>query len=114
MRQSGVPDRWPRRHRGDRRIPVGAAKRDIRATRASQRMRRRRRKIALVAAGMLLIPAVASGEPSSRDVPDLSAMNDVGRGLMGLTDPDSVSADGALSENDQIGVDVLRDAGNPD
>jgi hypothetical protein len=77
-------------------------------------MRRRRRKVAVAAAGMLLLPAVAAGEPANLAPTDLSAMSDAGRGLMGLTDPDLVSADGTLGENDQIGVDVLRDAGNPD
>ncbi|WP_325159278.1 lytic transglycosylase domain-containing protein [Actinophytocola sp.] len=63
---------------------------------------------------MLLIPAVASGEPVNLANQDLNALSDAGRGLMGLTDPDLVSADGTLGENDQIGADLLRDAGNPD
>lgn len=77
-------------------------------------MRRRRRKVAAAAATVLLLPAVAAGEPIPTSLPDYSALADVGRGLVGLTDPADVSADGQLAETDQIGADLLRDAGNPD
>jgi hypothetical protein len=69
--------------------------------------------MAVAASAMLMVPAVVSGEPANLVANDTSTLADVGRGLVGLADPDSVNPDGTVSENDQIGSDVLRDAANP-
>jgi hypothetical protein len=61
---------------------------------------------------MLLVPAVVSSEPAAPPT-DTTALSDIGRGLVGLVDPDDVNTDGTLSEADQIGSDVLRDAADP-
>lgn len=78
-----------------------------------QRARRRTKKMVAAAGAMLLIPGVVASEPAASHPVDLTALDGVGQGLMGLTDPDSVNADGTLSQDDQIGADLLRDAGNP-
>lgn len=70
--------------------------------------------MAAAAGAMLLVPAVVAGEPVNFDAASHAAEGDAGRGLIGLTDPRLVSADGALAEDDQIGADVLDHAGNPD
>jgi len=78
-------------------------------------MRRRRRKFAAAAGALLLVPAVVAGEPAAVGIAaDSVALNDVGRGLVGLTDSDEVSGDGTLIDNDRIGADLLKDAGNPE
>jgi len=78
-------------------------------------MRRRHRKIAAAAGVMLLVPIVSAGEPVSiGSQSDTSVLSDAGRGLVGLVDPNTVSGDGELSDSDQIGAELLRDAGNPD
>jgi membrane-bound lytic murein transglycosylase B len=70
--------------------------------------------MAAAAGAMLLVPAVVAGEPINLTSVSHTADGDVGRGLMGLTDPSTVSADGELPESQQVGSDVLDNAGNPD
>jgi hypothetical protein len=60
--------------------------------------------MAAAAGAMLLVPVVVAGEPPVNLTPTTHAADgDVGRGLMGLTDPSTVSADGALPEKQQVG-----------
>jgi hypothetical protein len=62
---------------------------------------------------MLLVAAAVAGEPagvgSASPIP-----GSAGGGLFGLTDPDSVSANGEVGEEDQVGDEVLGAAGDID
>src|ERR1044072_2240528 len=77
------------------------------------RARRRRRKVATATGTMLLVAAAVAGEPagvgSGAPIP-----GSAGGGLFGLTDPDSVSANGEVGEEDQVGDEVLGAAGDID
>jgi membrane-bound lytic murein transglycosylase B len=92
---------------------AAAKKREKQGKHASSRARRRHRKMVAAAGAMLLIPAVVSSEPAISSTASETALDGVGNGLMGLTDPETVNTDGTLSQSDQIGADLLRDAGNP-
>ncbi len=79
---------------------------------------RRRRRGAVAAVGaLLLVPAVAAGEPvdwaGPRDTGGIALAGNAGGGLIGLADPSGRGADGAEPENKQLGADVLAMAGNP-
>jgi hypothetical protein len=61
---------------------------------------------------MLLVAAAVAGEPVTGGSMPLAG--GVGGGLYGMTDPDSVSANGEVGEEDRIGDEVLKSAGNID
>jgi hypothetical protein len=83
------------------------------AGKEQRRARRRRRKMAATAGTMLLVAAAVAGEPMGAS-PVLPLAGGVGGGLYGMTDPDSVSANGEVGEEDRIGDEVLKSAGNID
>jgi hypothetical protein len=59
---------------------------------------------------------VAAGEPvfvTTADPTNVALASNAGGGLMGLTDPETVSADGSLPETLKIGSEVLSEASNP-
>jgi hypothetical protein len=72
---------------------------------------RRRRKVATAAGTMLFVAAAVAGEPSAMDP---GAAGGAGDGLYGLTDPDSVGANGEPGEDDRIGDEVLDAADDID
>jgi hypothetical protein len=72
---------------------------------------RRRRKVATAAGTMLFVAAAVAGEPS---VLDPGAAGGAGDGLHGLTDPDSVGANGEPGEDARIGDEILDAAGDID
>jgi hypothetical protein len=93
---------------------VSAAKSKQSADKEQRRARRRRRRQVAAATGsMLLVAAAVAGEPigASGAVPFAGG---AGGGLIGLTDPDSVSANGESGEDDRIGDEVLKSASNID
>lgn len=64
----------------------------------------------------MIVPAVAAGEPvyiSADEPTNVALAKSVGGGLVGLTDPSEVSADGSRPENGQLGSQVLAAAGDP-
>ena len=71
----------------------------------------RTRKVATAAGTMLFVAAAVAGEPS---VLDPGAAGGAGDGLVGLTDPDSVGANGKPGDDDRIGDEVLDAAGDID
>jgi Transglycosylase SLT domain len=82
------------------------------AGKEQRRARRRRRKMAAATGTMLLVAAAVAGEPVTGGSMPLAG--GVGGGLYGMTDPDSVSANGEVGEEDRIGDEVLKSAGNID
>ncbi|CRK61527.1 hypothetical protein [Alloactinosynnema sp. L-07] len=59
---------------------------------------------------------MAAGEPvyvSAEDPTNVALARSAGGGLVGLTDPSEVSADGSLPESAAVGTGVLAAAGNP-
>jgi len=60
---------------------------------------------------MLLVAAAVAGEPAGIGS---AVAGGVGGGLYGMTDPDSVSANGQVGEEDRIGDEVLDSAGDID
>ncbi|MGQ0840784.1 lytic transglycosylase domain-containing protein [Actinokineospora sp.] len=83
-----------------------------------KRVGKRRRGAVAAVGALLLVPAVAAGEPVDWGSPDDSARialaGNAGGGLIGLTDPADVSADGSVPEDRQLGAEVLALAGTPD
>ncbi|WP_291414298.1 hypothetical protein [Actinophytocola sp.] len=78
-----------------------------------RRAKRRRRKAAAATGTMLLVAAAVAGEPIQA-ASAAQAAGGVGGGLYGLTDPDSVSANGEVGDEDKIGDEVLASADNID
>ncbi len=76
-----------------------------------RRARRRRRKVATATGTMLLVAAAVAGEPTGVGA---VVAGGVGGGLYGMTDPDSVSANGQVGDDDRIGDEVLDSAGDID
>jgi transglycosylase-like protein with SLT domain len=70
----------------------------------------RGRKVATVTGTALLVAAAVAGEPSTVD--PSAVAGGAGGGLHGLTDPDSVSANGQVGDEDKIGDEVLDAAGD--
>ncbi|WP_051385712.1 lytic transglycosylase domain-containing protein [Actinokineospora inagensis] len=81
------------------------------------RQQRKSRRGAVAAAGaLLLIPAVAAGEPvdlAGASSPAVALAGNAGGGLIGLTDPGEVNADGSAPENAALGQQVVALAGSP-
>ncbi|WP_436493701.1 lytic transglycosylase domain-containing protein [Actinokineospora sp. HUAS TT18] len=76
----------------------------------------KRRSAAAAAGALLVVPAVAAGEPvyvTADEPANVALARGAGGGLPGLTDPSEVSADGSLPESAQLGSGVLAMAGNP-
>ena len=78
-----------------------------------RRATRRRRKVATATGTMLLVAAAVAGEPAATNAFTPLA-GSAGGGLIGLTDPDSVGANGQMGDESRIGDEVLADAGNID
>jgi hypothetical protein len=62
---------------------------------------------------MLLVAAAVAGEPAAVNAFSPLA-GSAGGGLIGLTDPDSVGANGQMGDESRIGDEVLADAGDID
>ncbi|MGH3761965.1 lytic transglycosylase domain-containing protein [Actinophytocola sp.] len=75
-----------------------------------RRARRHGRQLAAATGTVLLVAAAVAGEPGGG--PASVVAGGAGGGLHGLTDPDSVSADGKVGEDDRIGDEVLDAAGD--
>jgi hypothetical protein len=90
---------------------VSTAKTNRSAGKDQRRARRRRRKIAAATGTMLLVAATAAGEPAGIGS---AVAGSAGGGLHGMTDPDSVSANGEVGDEDRIGDEVLDSAGDID
>ncbi len=82
---------------------------------ALKRKRTGKKRSAVAAAGaLMLIPALAAGEPPVHSTKEVALAGFAGGGLIGLTDPGDVGADGSLPKNDQLGAEVLALAGTPE
>ncbi|SDD02952.1 lytic transglycosylase domain-containing protein [Actinokineospora iranica] len=79
--------------------------------------KKRKRGAAAAAGALLLVPVVAAGEPTDwvtqEDIGPIALAGNVGGGLMGLTDPSKVSANGAMPQSQQLGAEVLELAATP-
>jgi Transglycosylase SLT domain len=95
-------------------VLVSAAQKRRSADKEERRARRRRRKIAAATSTMALVAAAVAGEPVGMAAGPTNPALGAGGGLFGLTDPEDVSANGELGEDDQIGDEVLDSADDLD